>query len=77
MSKLREAMREFENALIERALLVAEGNITHAAFLLGVPRTFLQRKLKQRTVAPVVDCWDEPTVIIPELAANVAIARAR
>lgn len=44
---LQEALAEFEQEWIKRALDTAQGNLTQAAKLLGIPRQTLQSKMKK------------------------------
>jgi len=77
---LRERLQKYEWEIIRRALADHAGNITETALALGVPRSHLQRKLRERVDWERV-VWqmiaDEPTAIIPALHEQVENARVR
>ncbi|MBY0096658.1 sigma 54-interacting transcriptional regulator [Mesobacillus maritimus] len=46
-SNLKQQLKQYENKLIEAALIESEGNVQKAARILGIPRQTLQYKLKK------------------------------
>ena len=47
---LKEARQQFEREFISERLLACQGNITKTAELLGIPRTYLYKKMKNLNI---------------------------
>jgi len=47
---LKEARKEFEREYIREKLIASNWNITKAAEILGIPRTYLHQKIKKFSI---------------------------